>query len=88
MSQLPPMDHEDGPALGSPIPPDEPTIAPVLRRVTRRVESWECQCVRCGYRWYSERATPPDRCPGCKARNWNETPRTYTRRTPSSSRRR
>lgn len=31
----------------------------------------ERECLRCGYKWQSEKAEPPARCPQCKTNLWN-----------------
>jgi predicted Zn-ribbon and HTH transcriptional regulator len=48
----------------------------------RKVDAWEwnCTCERCGHPWSTVSTDPPERCPGCKARNWNKPARKYERK--------
>jgi DNA-directed RNA polymerase subunit RPC12/RpoP len=47
----------------------------------RKVDAWEwsCVCERCSHSWQTIAADPPERCPGCKARNWNKPARKKVR---------
>jgi len=35
---------------------------------------WKCDFEMCGHRWWKDNSEPPDRCAGCKKKNWNKQP--------------
>jgi hypothetical protein len=33
---------------------------------------WQCECEKCGHIWKTRTPEPPEVCPKCKSRKWNE----------------
>jgi len=42
----------------------------------RALPRWACECKRCGHKWVSTGAKPPERCASCTRRNWQAEPGT------------
>jgi len=50
-----------------------------VRKVSRKIVVWLCECERCGHQRESVGPEKPTRCAGCKKVGWERRPRPYNR---------